>query len=260
MGKRDKEKLSLGQTIHRFINLNSLVIVSLILIVAFHQIFIVGSTVNSLEKQQEKMVKYLRENVNKVYFLSANGQVITAKKSSVSYTDDRFKQYLSNNVLDNLVGGSIWLSQDGKILYHKPEDIVLKHKKIKYMYENFIKPNGTVLAPYIKALYTKFSQNKLPEYIIVTDAKYSTYIVHRPSEINNFKYSINAILDVKINEKSWIPDLKKWDTRVINSIIRYKAIIDPVKYASSGNPWGVHITELKIPVITKPTANEVLGE
>jgi hypothetical protein len=114
--RRNKEKISLGQKIHRFINYNSVVITLLIAFVLFHQIFIVGSTVSSLENQQKKMVQYLKENVNKVYFLSANGSVISAKKSAVSYSDDRFKQYIANNIIDSLIGGSIWLTDNGKIL------------------------------------------------------------------------------------------------------------------------------------------------
>jgi len=260
MAKKNTEKEKLTTIIHNFINFNSLVIVGLIGVIAFHQFFIVGATVNSLESQQEKMVKYLKENVQKVYFLSANGQIITAKKSGISYSDDRFKQYMSNTILDNLIGGSIWLSKNGKIVYHKPEDLITKNDRINYFYINFIKPNGSVIAPYIKGIYSKLSTNKLPEYLTITSAEYEQYATHKPNENNNYKHNINAILKVRVIVKSWIPDIKRWDTREVPIRVRYSAVIDPVKYAKGGNPWGILFTNLEIPILVKPTARSIVGD
>jgi len=258
MAKKSIEKLTLKQKIHHFINYNALVVVGLIAFVVFHQIFIVGSTVKSLETEQKKMVKYLKDNVSKVYFLSANGQLLSAKKGAISYSDERFKSYLANNITDNLIGGSIWLTENFKIVYNKPEDIILKNKRFNTFYTNFIKPQGSVISKYATDLFKILADKKLPEYIIITSVKYDRYNVYRPSKENNFQTTIEATITVNTSVKSWIADLNKWDTRIVSIRVKYKVVVNTDKYANVGNPWGVHFYNLEIPIIVKPEASSLV--
>jgi len=249
---------SIFAKINDFITLNTFVLFLLALAVWIHQIFVVGATVKELESNQYKMVKYLKDNVNKVYFLSASGMAITATKSAVSYSDERFKSYIVNEIIEKLIHGNIVMSSNYKMTYTSADDLVTKNPRVYDFYMRFIKPHGIVLAPYARSLHRAIVDGKYPEYINVLSQKYTNYIVHKPTEETNFKTKIKATLALRLLVKSWIRDLKEWDTREIDITVPFSIIIDVNKYVNMGNPFGIHFENLGLPVMHKPTATQIV--
>jgi hypothetical protein len=249
---------SIFAKINDFITLNSFALFLLVLGVWLHQIFVVGATVKELESNQYKMVKYLQENVNKIYFLSASGMAITATKSEVSYSDERFKSYIVNEIVDKLVAGNIVLSSNYKITYASANDLVIKNHRINDFYGRFIKPDGSVLAAYARALHRAIVDGKYPEYINVLSQSYEKFVVRKPTEESQFKTKIDATLKLTLLVKSWIRDLKKWDTREVEIRVPFIAVIDVERYVNIGNPFGVHFEKLDLPIIHKPTATQIM--
>ena len=241
-----------------FLSLNSFVMVLLILGVWVHQVFVVGNTIDTLEKNQKNMVDYLKENVNKVYFLSASGMVITATKSAVSYEDERFKSYIANQIINNLIAGNVVVSENYKVQYASPDDLVLKNKRINHFFESYIKPHGTVIAPYARALHRAIVEGKYPEYINVLSQSYEKYSIIKPCEDTQYKTEIRASLSLKAVVKSWIRDLKEWDTREVVLRVPFKVQIDVDRYVNFSNPFGIHFLELGVPILHKPTGTEII--
>jgi len=255
---KSNKNSSIVAKINDFITLNSFALFLLVLAVWFHQIFVVGTTVKELEANQYKMVKYLKDNVDKVYFLSASGMAITATKSEVSYADERFKSYMVNEITDKLMYGNIVISTNYKVTYKSGSELVLKNKRINDFFTRFVKPHGNVLAPYARSLHRAMVEGRYPEYINVLSQQYTKYIITKPSEATGYKTKIDATIKLNLLVKSWIRDLKKWDTREVKIIIPFVVLIDVAKYANIGNPFGIHFVELKLPVIHKPTATQIM--
>ena len=254
--KSDKNS-SIINKINDFVTLNTFAIFLLILAVWFHQIFVVGATINKLEKNQDSMVRYLRDNVNKVYFLSASGLVLSAKKGEISYADERFKSYLSNELISSFVGGNIEISSNYKITFDTPSSIIRNSKKIGQFYQRFVQPHQKIMAPFARSLHHALVEGMYPEYINVISHQYIKYRVEEPSEENGFHITIKASMAVRLLVKSWIRDLKSWDTREVPITVKFQAIVDVGRYANMSNPFGVHFTGLDFPVIHKPTGFEI---
>ena len=257
-GSKSNKDDSIFAKINDFISLNSFVLLLLILGIWLHQVFIVGSTVNELQQNQNRMIHYLKKNVNKVYFLSASGMAITATKSKVSYADERFKSYLVNEITDSLIGGNIVLSSNYKITYASANELITKNKRINHFFKRLVKPHGSVMAPYARSLHRAIVEGKYPEYINVISHRYDKFVIRKPSKETNFKTKIEATIVLRLLVKSWVRDLKEWDTREVPLRINFDVIVDVDKYANIGNPFGVHFKSLDIPIIHKPTGTEIM--
>ena len=254
--KSDKNSSMIAK-INDFVTLNNFVIFLLILAVWFHQIFVVGATVDQLEKNQNRMVRYLKQNVNKVYFLSASGLILSAEKGEISYADERFKSFLSNELITSLVGGAIEISSNYTITFKSANDIVHLNKKIGRFYQRFVQPHKKVITPFSRSLYRALIEGKYPEYINVISTRYTKYRVEKPNKKNGQYITIKASLAVRLLVKSWVRDLKIWDTREVPITVKFQAIVDVDRYANMSNPFGVHFTGLDFPVIQKPTGFEI---
>jgi len=249
---------SIFSKINDFITLNNFLLFLLILGVWFHQVFIVGETVNTLKDNQNRMIHYLKDNVNKVYFLSASGMVVTAKKSKVSYVDERFKSYLANEITDSLIGGNIVISSNYKVVFASPAEIVRKNRRIGHFYKRFIAPQKQTINKYVRTLHRAIIEGKYPEYINVISYKYESFLLRKPSELNGYTTKIEGTLKVGLLVKSWVRDLKEWDTREVPIQINFEVLIDLDKYVNIANPFGVHFEKLEIPIIHKPTGTEIM--
>jgi len=243
--------------INDFVSLNSFALVLIILAVWIHQVYVVGNTIERVENRQAAMIKYLKENVNKVYFLSASGMAITATRSEVSYTDERFKAYIANEIINSLLSGNIVLSSNYKVTYVSGNDILKKNDRINDFYKRFVAPHESVLSVFTRALHRAVVDGRYPEYINTMSHKYTNYTIVKPNEKNGYKQVIHGGLAVNVLVKSWIRELKQWDTREVTLNIPFKLYIDVEKYANIGNPFGIHFTSIKVPVLQKPTATQV---
>ena len=241
-----------------FVSLNAFVLMLIMFAIWVHQVYVVGGTVNRVEARQAAMVKYLKENVNKVYFLSASGMAITATKSEVSYTDERFKGYIANEIINELISGNIVLSSNYKVTYVSGDDILSKNEKIHDFYTRFVAPNKSVLTPYVRALHRAVVDGRYPEYINTLTSKYTQYVIQKPNEENNFKTVIRGTLGLNVLVKSWIREIKQWDTREVVMNVPFKLFIDVGRYVNIGNPFGIHFESIKLPVLKKPTATQVV--
>jgi len=257
--KSDKNS-SIVTKINDFVSLNSFALLLLMLGIWFHQVYVVGDTVKQLEANQHKMVKYLKENVDKVYFLSASGMAITATKSEVSYADERFKSYMLNEIVTKMLAGNIVLSSNYTITYANYNEFVTKNAQVKNFYTRFVKPNKGVLESSLRSLHRAVVEGKYPEYINVLSQKYVHYKIIPPSEETGPQTKIDAKVVLTILVKSWIRDLKRWDTRKMKISIPFSVRIDVAKYANIGNPFGIHFEKLQIPAIHKPTGSQIRDE
>lgn len=240
-----------------FVSLNAFALLLLIFAVWAHQVYVVGGTVERVEKRQAAMIKYLKENVNKVYFLSASGMAIAVERSTVSYTDRRFKAYIANEIIDKLISGNVVLSSNYKVTYKSGEEILEKNRRIHNFYSRFVAPDKEVLRPFVRALHRAVVDARYPEYINVLESSYTRYTITKPNEENGFKTTIQGGINLKVLVKSWIRELKQWDTREVALSVPFTCTIDVGKYVNMGNPFGIHFSSITIPVLQKPTATQV---
>jgi hypothetical protein len=255
---KQNKNTSIIAKISDFVSLNAFALLLLILAIWVHQVYVVGATVERVEMRQNAMVKYLKENVNKVYFLSASGMAITATRSEVSYTDERFKSYIANEIIDKLISGNIVLSSNYKITYVSGDEIITKNKRINDFYTRFVSPDKAVLTPFVRALHRAVVDARYPEYINVLTHKYTQYTIQKPNEKNGYRTTIKGGLQLTVLVKSWIREVKQWDTREVSLNIPFTLYIDVAKYVNIGNPFGIHFTSVKLPVLHKPTATQVV--
>ena len=241
-----------------FVSLNAFVLLLLILAIWVHQVYVVGATVQRVEERQSAMVKYLKENVNKVYFLSASGMAITATRSEVSYTDARFKGYIANEIIDKLISGNVVLSSNYTVTYVSGDEIMSKNKRINDFYTRFVSPDKKVLATFTRALHRAIVDGRYPEYINVLAHRYTNFTIVKPNEENGFKTVIKGSLELKAIVKSWIKEIKQWDNRELSISISFSLYVDVAKHANIGNPFGIHFTDITLPVLHKPTATQVV--
>jgi len=256
---KDKNS-SIFSVITDFVSYNTFVLVVLIFSVWFHQLFVVGSTVNELEENQNKMLYYLKENISKVYFLSASGVVMTATRNTIGYSDERFKSYLMNEILDSLIAGNVVISSNYTNTFTSTEDVLAKNKRINEFYTRFVSPHYSVMEAYARSLYRAMVEGKYPEYINVFSSSYTSYNVVNASKETNYMHEVSGVISLKLVVKSWIRDLKAWDTRETNIDVSFTASIDTNVYVNVGNPFGIHFKALNIPILHKPTGTQIREE
>ena len=242
--------------INRFVQYNTYAITAGILLTFVFLDMKIGSLSDRVEETLVKNTDYIKRNIGHPIFLSATGQVIVAKKSPMSYYDDRFKQYLVNNITDRLIMGLVRLSGNYKIRYYNGKDILKKNKEIKAFIDNFLAGRSHALIKYADSLYLAMVEKRLPEYIDILNAKTNNYSVRK--DPHDGKTHISFTLEIRAIIKSWIKDLGRWDTREISIRIPAELIIDPSRYANIGNPFGIYFKEIDIPAILKPTPNAVM--
>jgi hypothetical protein len=249
-------KRSIIKEISHFVTLNNFVLLIVVLMVWYHQIFVIGGTVSELEKNQNRMIVYLRKNVSSVHYLTATGMLLSTQKSNASLVDERFKSYIANQILETFVGGLIKISSNYTIQYASPEDIIQKNSKIQTFTQSYISGNGAAISAYARSVYRAILENKYPEYMDTIGFAYADYQVTPPSEATGFETIAEGSFAVKIVLKSWIPMFKKWDTREKSIVISFKLIVNPDRYAKIDNPFGLHFLNITVPVLHKPTSKE----
>jgi len=257
--KKDTNKTMI-QNISDFVSLNSFILLILIAIVAFHQLFIVGGAISSLKSNQIEMMNYLKENVSKVYFLSASGQVISSERSTLSYADERFKEYIASNILNTFIGGLVKVSSNLEVSYEKPSDFIKKNKDIKNFYTSFIAPDYTVIESTLRSLHRNILDNKHPEYIDIVSEKFIKYSVSKSLIANKSVTNIYGVIEIEVIKKSYIVEFKKWNAKKEMIRIPFEIRVDVGKYGRLDNPFGIHFTHISIPVLRKPTASQLRDE
>jgi len=199
----------------------------------------------------------LKENLGKVHFLTASGQHIVGDRYELGFADPRFKQYLKNVVLDNLLLGMAELTKGFSVKFKNPQDVYSKNSRIKYFEDNFVTKKAIFMKNYRTALYRAVVEGRYPEYMSVSNAVIDNYVYTKAVNSESKKPEIRGTIRASLYIKSWIKELKVWDTREIEVRIPFKAIIDVERYATVGNPFGVSFTTVEIPAIIKPTADDV---
>lgn len=199
----------------------------------------------------------LKENLGKVHFLSASGQHVVGNRYEVGYEDDRFKQYLKNIILDNLVQGLSELTNGFTVVFRNGAEIKKKNERFAYFEKTFVPKGSNLLGLYRNSLHRIVVEGRLPEYISLSSSKFIHYYVERKTKEQQNNPHLKGSLSVKVFLKSWIKELKVWDTREVTMNIPFEAVVDIEKYANIGNPFGISFIELEIPTILKPKASDV---
>ncbi len=208
----------------------------------------------------EKHGLLLKENLGKVHFLTASGQHVVGERFEVGYEDERFQLYVKNIILDNLVQGLAELTKGFTLKFHNGEDIKAKNERFAYFENTFVTKNSPLLSLYRESLNRIVVEGRLPEYISLSDSRFSFYSIKKSlsgESGENSSPEIVAKLQAKVFIKSWIKELKVWDTREVVLNIPFKAIISVEQYANIGNPFGVMFKEIEIPTILKPKASDI---
>lgn len=202
---------------------------------------------------------FLRENIGKVHFLSATGQVAVGEKQKLSYADSRFKSYIQNVLINNLLQGkgSLTGGFDKKISIRRWQDLSVVNDKLKLFKSSFLKKNSTVIDSYQKSLFLAILEKRLPEYMIPTNVGFEYYRVNSKFLKKNQKKTIDGKIRVSVYIKSYIKELGKWDTREVEANIRFKIEINVAEYANYDNPFGIVFDDLDMPTLLKPDASSV---
>jgi len=198
----------------------------------------------------------LKRNLGKVHFLTASGQHIVGQKRAIGYNDPRFKRYIVNAILENQIQGLGALSKGFKVKILKDTDISNKNEKWKFFDDVFLSAFPSVNKLYREGVFRAIIEGRYPEYILVEEAKLDGY-QDMPQEDNPEIRHLKGNIRAKLYVKSYIKELKVWDTREIDISVIFKATINVAEYADVGNPFGLEFTEIQIPTILKPTATEV---
>lgn len=198
----------------------------------------------------------LKKNLGKVHFLTATGQHIVGSKRAVGYSDSRFKRYIANIIIDNQIQGLGELTGGFKISIRKAQDIPKKNEKFGFFNKTFLGNNGVSNKLYTDGLYRAIVEGRLPEYIFINESEIKSYR-DVPDEDNSEIRHLFGTIRASVFIKSWIKELKEWDTREVQISIPFKATVDVAEFAGISNPFGVVFDELDIPVILKPTAEDV---
>jgi len=202
----------------------------------------------------------LKENLGKVHFLTATGQHVVGERFEVGYDDERFKLYLKNVVLDNLIQGLGEMTKGFTLKFINANDIKKNNERFSYFEDTFLPDGSTLLSLYRESLRQIIVEGRLPEYISFSDSVFKNYSVIKNKSEKGAPVSIEGIIKSKLMIKSWIKEVKKWDSREVVISIPFKAVIDVAKSANIGNPFGIIFTEIQIPTIVKPKASDVVAE
>jgi len=164
--------------------------------------------------------------------------------------------YIKNIILDNLIQELTELSRVFSVKFGSGKDIK-KNEKFSYFEDTFIGRNNDILDLYRDSLCHTIIEGRLPEYILILESKFLSYHVIKDPKNQNTAPTIEAKLKVKFLLKSWIKEIKQWDTRETDIIIPFNTEINAEKYANMENPFGIRFTSIKIPTILKPKASDV---
>ncbi|HHO42403.1 MAG TPA: hypothetical protein ENN12_03485 [Epsilonproteobacteria bacterium] len=251
-----KKKITLGneeiwKKINRFVQHNTYVLTGGLIFTFLFLNYKIGSIADTMNETLVQNTHYIKKNISHPIFLSATGQVIVADKSPMSYYDERFKQYLVNNITDNLIVGLVKISNNFTQKYNGAEDLINRYDRFNYFIKEFTNGNKQVISQFANSLYLSIIENKLPEYIDIIGTKIETYTVREDKEKSGKTY-FEGKISIEAVVKSWIPAKAEWDTRRIEFKVGYKMEADPARYAHIGNPFGINFTSLDIPVILKP--------
>jgi len=197
----------------------------------------------------------LKQNLPKVYFLTAGGQLLVGDRKAINYADDKFKSYLLATLTDSLIQGAVELGVGKKTQWRTPNDIKKKNRKI-HDFSNALIANKSVLGLYIKTIWQTVRDTQLPEYIIPIDIKMKNFTVERNAKVDG-EYHLQGAIKIEVLIKSWISEIGDWDTRKTKVEFPFVAVVNPARYSNIGNPFGIKFTQLDVPVIVKPSASVV---
>lgn len=199
----------------------------------------------------------LKENLGKVHFLTATGQHVVGTKHEAGYLDERFKLYVQNLILDNLIQGSVELTNTFHIKYSSEAEIATKNGRFKNFHETFIRSGTDPLSLFRQTLYRNLVDGRLPEYIFPSKVEFLQYYVNNNKDIGKDP-QITARMRVTFMTKSFIKEIKKWENREVEAIIPFNFSVNVSKYANIANPFGLMLDDISIPVLVKPEAAEVV--
>lgn len=252
------EKSSISK-IDTFMRRNSYITLIAIIFTFFYLNSKLGTLADVVERTLVQNTHYIKENIGKPIFLSANGIILTSKKSEMSLYDERFKTYLTNILVENSFQGLVKLSENFQVVFKNSNELYEKNKKLKTLRDRFFTPNTAGAKEFSKLLYQYIIEDKLPQYVDVLSTKIKDYYVReKGKEGLGREFSLN--IEVKVITKSWIKAIGDYDTLTSTVFIKTKGVIDIEKYANIGNPFGVKFLSVTIPVMKKRTAMQITQE
>ena len=259
--KSTKGSTPIWKRIDDFVKFNSY---ALVIGISLSFLFLYAKLANLADVVENTLVKntqFIKEDIGHPIFLSATGQVIVAKRSPLSYSDPRIISYIQNYILDDLVGGVVKLSGNYTATYSSGDDMLRKYSGFKDFSVRFLREDSSMLLPYVNNLFLAIKEDTLPNYINVVSSRMEGYSVKKLSRKDGGDglTHIRGRVIGRTVVKSWIEDLKKWDTRDMEMSIPFELVVNVPEYADIGNPFGFHFVEIEVPLLKKPSAREVLN-
>lgn len=245
---------TLASTVDRFFRTNNYLITFLLCIFLLYEMSQTSDFRDAAKEQWATEISVLKKNLGKVHFLTASGQHVVGDKHVIGYADQRFKDYLKNTIIDNVIFGAMVLTDGFDIRFSSPEDILAKTERMRAFEDNFLKTNKTLLKLYREGVYKAIWDGRLPEYLEVSHVKMKEYRTYKDK--NGYDL-MEGTISVTLLVKSFIKELDKWDNRRTTIKIPFKAYVDILNYADTNNPFGLNIYELSVPVVYKPRADSL---
>lgn len=255
----DKKKLSslqgFGGKINNFMQVNSYAFSIGILLTFFVLNYRLSTLAAVVEDTLVENTRYIKKNIGHPIFLTASGRFLVANKTEMGYYHERFKNNISSTVSNALVTGLIKLSDNYKIKFEKPIDIINKNIFLSDFTDSFVS-DRQVLSEYYKGLYQIMGEWRYPEHMDIVSIQMNTYSIDSVHGEEKNKYrTLRAVVSPTVIIKSWIKELNIWDKRRAVLNIKIRAFINP-ENASTRNPFGVDYKAIKYVLPVKPTARE----
>jgi len=230
------------ERIHKFLNANNWIIAFGIIFTFMYLSIKIGGVLDEV-KESEKTIK---KDVGKVIIMTNDGRVLKLTKQSIPYNDKRIALYISNT-LQNLIQDLVTISQGFKQNYSSGKDMVKRFLAFNNMQKFFFNDNW--LDNYANNILLLISNDNYPEYINIYDRKINEFqIVDRKTNEFTIKITYSVI------KRSYLRELttaNKYKTEYANITVIATGVLNPLKYGSFDNPFGLKFINIKINLLTK---------
>jgi len=209
--------------------------------------FYLSLKLGSVIDEVKNTEKVVRKDIGKVIFITNDGRIIKLKKENVSYADKRIALYISNVIENHLIKDLVTISKGFKEKYSSGKELVEKFTPFNSFKKFLINPKW--IYEYANNILLLISADNYPEYINPYDRVIKKFVIIN-SKTNEFEIQIIY----KVIKRSYLRELttlNKYKTEYAIISFKGKGVLNPAKYGNFDNPFGLKFIDLKITLLTK---------